>query len=237
MLLSGVRAVVFDAVGTVIHPDPPAPQVYARVGRRFGSQLSEVVIPERFRASFEEEEARDRHEGWRTSEKREVQRWRRIVAQVLDDVTDPEACFQELYRHFSLPEAWRVEPGTVTVAGELARRGLDLGLASNYDSRLRSVWAGLPALRPFRRLVISSEVGWRKPAPEFFAALCQTVGFSPGQILFIGDDPGNDYTGALAFGLQAVLFDPRDTFPGVPRRIQALSSVSLHLMRFDCHDR
>src|SRR5262245_26831348 len=35
--LAGVRAVVFDAVGTLITPDPPAPAVYSAVGRRHGS--------------------------------------------------------------------------------------------------------------------------------------------------------------------------------------------------------
>jgi putative hydrolase of the HAD superfamily len=78
-------------------------------------------------------------------------------------------------------------------------------MASNYDARLRSVAAGLPELRPLRHLVISSEVGWRKPAPEFFAALCERTGLAPGAILFVGDDPANDYDGATAAGLRAVL--------------------------------
>ena len=46
MIQAGVRAVFFDAVGTMIHPDPPAATVYARVGRRFGSRLpAEAVRP------------------------------------------------------------------------------------------------------------------------------------------------------------------------------------------------
>ena len=34
MDLTGVRAVAFDAVGTLIYPEPPVAQVYAAVGRR-----------------------------------------------------------------------------------------------------------------------------------------------------------------------------------------------------------
>ena len=34
-----VRAVFFDAVGTVIHPEPSAGAAYAEFGRRFGTRL------------------------------------------------------------------------------------------------------------------------------------------------------------------------------------------------------
>jgi putative hydrolase of the HAD superfamily len=217
--------VFFDAVGTLIHPDPPAPLVYGQVGRRFGSRLAAAAIPERFAAAFAEQEARDQLAGWRTSEEREVRRWRHIVGRVLDDVADAEGCFQELYRHFSLAKAWRADPEAAAVGAELARRGLVLGMASNYDWRLRSVAADLPAFQPFDRLVISSEVGWRKPAPEFFAALCRAAALPPEQVLFVGDDPDNDYDAARAFGVRAVLFDPRDRYVAIPDRVKRLGDV------------
>jgi putative hydrolase of the HAD superfamily len=205
LLSRDVRAIVFDAVGTVIHPEPPASAVYAAVGRRFGSRLSAAAIAPRFRAAFARQEALDRDAGLRTSEEREVERWRQIVGEVLTDVTDPGGCFAELYAHFARPEAWRADPDAAPTLQELAARGYVLGVASNYDRRLRSVVAGMPALRPVQHLVISSEVGWRKPAREFFAALCRSVGRDAGQILFVGDDRANDYDGARAAGLKALL--------------------------------
>jgi putative hydrolase of the HAD superfamily len=217
-LFRGVRAVFFDAVGTLIHPDPPAALIYAEVGRRHGSQLSAEAIQERFGAAFAREEALDQRDGLRTGEERELRRWRDIVAAVLDDVTDPAGCFRELYLYFRSPAAWRLESGAERVVAELTRRGLSLGLASNYDGRLRSVAEGLAGLGAFRHRVISSEVGWRKPAPGFFAALCRSAGLPAGQILHVGDDFANDYQGAVAAGLRAVLFDPRRRAPpGVPR--------------------
>src|SRR5207302_1039003 len=47
-----VRAVFFDAVGTLIHPEPPAGAVYAEVGRRHGSRLTAAEIARRFAAAF-----------------------------------------------------------------------------------------------------------------------------------------------------------------------------------------
>jgi putative hydrolase of the HAD superfamily len=205
MIPRDVRAVFFDAVGTLIHPEPPAPAVYVAVARSLGSRLTETEIAVRFRAAFAREEALDLANGLRTSEERERRRWRHIVAAVLPDVCDGERCFEELFAHFARPDAWRCDPQAAAVVAELERRGYVLGMASNYDSRLRAVAGGLPELRPLRHLVISSEVGWRKPAPEFFAALCQRTGLSPDEILLVGDDRVNDYEGATAAGLRAVL--------------------------------
>lgn len=202
--------VFFDAVGTLLHPEPPAPAVYAAVGRRFGSRLDAATIRVRFHAAFRRQEEADYAGNLSTDEPREVARWRAIVREVLDDVADVETCFQELYAHFARADAWRCEPGTAEVFAALAERGHKLGIASNFDHRLRGLIANTPALQPVRYLVISSEIGWRKPAGEFYGAMCRQANSSPQQILYVGDDPINDYQGARAAGLRALLFAPEE---------------------------
>ncbi len=98
------RVVFFDAVGTLIHPEPSAPAVYAAVGRRFGSRLDVETIARRFRDAFRRQETIDRLAGWRTDEGRELARWPAIVAETLADIADPEACFRELYAALRPPE-------------------------------------------------------------------------------------------------------------------------------------
>jgi putative hydrolase of the HAD superfamily len=220
-----VRAIFFDAVGTLIHPEPAAPVVYAEVGRRHGSRLTVAEVAQRFAAAFAREEAQDQADGLRTSERREFQRWQRIVAAVLDDATAPAACFAELYRHFSQSAAWRCEPEVADLLESLAAREYRLGVASNYDHRLRPVVKGLGALRPLQDLVISSEVGWRKPAPQFFTALTSYTGLPADRILLVGDDRVSDYEGARACGMPTVLLDPRGEHAGVPERIVRLGEL------------
>jgi putative hydrolase of the HAD superfamily len=223
MRLSGIQAVYFDAVGTLIHPEPPAAVVYAEVARRFGSSLAQAVIAERFKEAFGREETLDQAGAYRTSEEREVRRWQHIVASVLDDVTDPDACFKELYQHFGQPEAWRCDPQASSVLNQLAASGYVLGMASNYDQRLRRVVSGKTELRLLTRLVISSEVGWRKPAAEFFAALCRSAGMSAERILYVGDDPANDYRAAENAGLRPLLLDRKGKGTGaVTQRVEQL---------------
>jgi putative hydrolase of the HAD superfamily len=203
-----VRAVYFDAVGTLIHPSPSASVIYAEVGARYGSRLTSDLIARRFSIAFAKQEEHDHGAGWRTSEAREIERWRTIVAEVLDDVRDPQACFAELYQHFAQPSAWSGDDAVVSVLDALTNRGYLLGLASNYDQRLGRVLAGLQPLAGIKNVIISSEIGWRKPGRQFFAAVCRQASLPPEQILYVGDDLGTDYTGAVAAGLKAVLIAP-----------------------------
>ncbi len=84
-----------------------------------------------------------------------------------------------------------------------------LGIASNFDRRLGGLIENMPAFHPVRHLVISSEIGWRKPASEFFAHMCRQSVAKAEQILYVGDDPINDYEGASRAGMRSLLFAPR----------------------------
>jgi putative hydrolase of the HAD superfamily len=210
MRLPAVRAVFFDAVGTLLHPDPPPGEAYAAVGRRLGSRLGPAEVRRRFAAAFGAQEQLDIAHDLRTSEERELERWRRIVWTVLDDVSDPEACFRELHAHFARPDAWRCAAGTAEVLCALRDAGRQVGLASNFDRRLRHLATALPALASIEDVVISSEVGWKKPSPRFFSALLERTGVPAGQVLIVGDDLDNDIVGGRAAGMQVLLFDPDD---------------------------
>ncbi|MCE9564837.1 MAG: HAD family hydrolase [Planctomycetes bacterium] len=203
-----IRAVFFDAVGTLLFPNPSAPTIYAEVARRAGVELSSADVRTRFVEAFRKQEAFDRAAGWVTSEAREHDRWRVIVSETLAGVPDVDGCFLALYEHFSKPTAWKVDPCATEVIQRLAERGIRVGMGSNYDARLWSVLDGFPQLAPLReRTVVSATVGFRKPATEFFREVTRVAECAPNQILFVGDDLDNDYHGATAAGLTAVLLD------------------------------
>lgn len=220
-----IKAVLFDAVGTLLLPVQPPARTYAEVGRRHGSRLSEGRIGVRFREAFRAEEDADRAAGWRTSEERERRRWRAIVGRVLDDVGDPEACFEELFEHFARPHNWYCPEGTARVLEGPAGRGLVVGVGSNFDGRLERVVAGRPELARVGLVVISARVGWRKPAGVFFESMARAAGVGCGEVLYVGDDLGNDYEGAIQAGMAAVLVDPAGRAPGGVRRIGGLGEL------------
>src|SRR5262245_15237186 len=224
MIDLGVRAVFFDAVGTLLVPDRPVSQTYAEVARRHGAVAEEAQVRTAFRAAFARQEEIDRMAGWRTDEAREHARWLAIVREVLPGAAAP-ACFAELWAWYAHSGAWRVNPDASDLTGQLSDRGFFVGIASNYDSRLTSVLGGFPELGAVRfRCVISSLVGWRKPARAYFAELARVSGHRPDKILHVGDDLQNDVLGVTAAGLRAILFDPDDKSSHIPR-IRQLRSL------------
>jgi len=221
------RAVFFDAVGTLLFPKPSALVVYATVARSMGLELAPAEVRTRFLAAYRKQETADRITGWVTSEEREHDRWRAIVHETLLGVSDPEACFRELYEHFSKPSGWEVNRDAAFVLGKLQARGLVLGMGSNYDARLWSVLEGFPELAPLKeRTVISAAVSFRKPAAQFFAEVVRVAGCHPAEVLFVGDDVANDYHGATAAGLNAVLLDDQSEVCGVEPRITTLRELT-----------
>lgn len=227
MLHDDVRAVIFDAVGTLIHPTPSVANVYADFAARHGAEIAPETIRARFPAAFRKQEANDRDADWLTSELRERQRWQQIVTETLHEVPDSEACFRELYEHYAQPESWVVAADALAVLEALHQRGYALGLASNLDRRLQKVIDGFPALALLQdTVIISSVVGYRKPSGRFFDVVRERLGNPPPHaIAFVGDDFENDFKGATSAGFRAILLDESSRYPEVPRRIARLREL------------
>lgn len=207
--LTSIRAIFFDAVGTLLHPTEPVISTYREAALRQGIDIEEDSIRSRIREAFQRQDAIDLANDWRTNESREVERWRTIVRETLKELPRPDEAFFELWEWFQKPEAWRTVAETAEVLVQLRERGMILGMASNFDARLAKVVADKPELEPLvEHLVISSLAGWRKPAPEFYSEMIAVAGQEARHILYVGDDPLNDYEGARAAGLRSLLFTP-----------------------------
>jgi putative hydrolase of the HAD superfamily len=210
-----IRWIGFDAVGTLIRPEPSVGEIYHRIGAKHGSRLTRDEIASRFREVFarlaNSDELTcgcgDAGQGGHTCEVREKQRWQTIVREVLDDVPGPDACFDELFAHFGRPQAWVCFPDVGPALSRLRQAGFRLAIASNFDSRLHPVMTRMPELKPVELCVVSSEVKARKPSARFFEALVAAAGCAASEILFVGDDPVNDVAAAKAAGLWALQID------------------------------
>jgi len=207
-LWNGIKGVVLDAVGTLIEPVPSVTHVYARVAARQGVVLDLKEIRGRFGRHFRDDETNESRGPMITDETIERARWRRIVGNVLPEVPEPSRAFEELWEHFGRAEAWRCYPDVAPALKLMLDAGLHVRIGSNFDCRLRTVVAGLPELSPLAEgLIISSEVGFRKPHPGFYEATCRNLGLPATEILFLGDDPENDVDGPKRAGLRSALID------------------------------
>lgn len=203
-----IDGIVFDAVGTLIDPSPTVADVYVEAARRQGVGLDRNLVKSRFYQHFRNDELDEMRGPLATDEPGEFRRWRRIVTNVLPEVPDPDRAFRELWDHFGRSEAWSCFPDVAPALATLAARGLPMRIASNFDARLRGVVRGLPELSACGTpLVISSEVGYRKPHAAFYRAAIESLGLPPGRVLCVGDDLENDVEGACRAGLKGLLLD------------------------------
>lgn len=203
-----IAGVVFDAVGTLIKPEPSVAEAYTAAARRQGIELEVGSVKTRFQTHFHSDRVDGPAGFLSTDEATEHRRWRGIVSKVLPEIPDPDLAFEELWVHFGRPEMWKVFPDVAVTLQGLRDLGLEVWVGSNFDSRLRPVVAGFPELVDLvPRLVISSEVGYRKPHPMFFRAACDRMGLRPEQVLCVGDDVENDVLGAQRAGLEGLYLD------------------------------
>ena len=207
-MISGVRAVLFDAVGTLIRPEPAVAEAYWQAGRQFGSVLRQDEIAARFRTAFATHFGPRHDSPTSTSEADERRRWHRVVAEVFVDVPGSGGeLFDTLWNHFAQSRNWVVFSDVVETWRELSERGVTIGIASNFDERLRAICRGLDPLSQCERLFHSSRIGFAKPRREFFRAIERELGLAPHQLLLVGDDGENDFAGARNAGWHALLLD------------------------------
>jgi putative hydrolase of the HAD superfamily len=226
------RAVLFDAVETLIRPWPSVGAIYARGAAGCGPECSAGALEAAFLPAYRElfPERFFGRSGLQTSEARERRWWTRVIVRTFELAgcgAPPAAAIAAGFEAFSRGAAWRPCAGAVQALGALRGRGLKIGLVSNYDGRLHRVVAEMGLAGYFDAVVVSSEAGWAKPSPRIYAAALAALGAAPGDALMVGDRPREDVAGATAAGLRALLYDPRGRAPG-PDSIRDLR----HVVRF-----
>ena len=75
-------------------------------------------------------------------------------------------------------------------------------------------------------MVISGKEGIEKPDPAIFRLALERSGIDPGEAVYVGDHPRIDVEGARAVGMDAVLIDRRERYPGFEgKRIETLEHL------------
>ena len=106
-----------------------------------------------------------------------------------------DAHFDELFEVFR-SEAWAIFPETKAVLRTLKEKNYNLGIISNFDSRVYDVMNALELHEHFDAFVISSEAGHAKPDPNIFHLALKEMDVDPKECLHIGDNINNDFHGA-----------------------------------------
>ena len=99
-----------------------------------------------------------------------------------------------------------LDPEAQSVLGELQGR-YKLALISNFDHppHVHQLLDELALRSFFDAVVVSGDVGVKKPDPAIFVPALAQTGLATDEVLFVGDSPEDDVAGARAAGLRPVL--------------------------------
>jgi putative hydrolase of the HAD superfamily len=213
------RAVLLDALGTLLSFEPPAPHLRAALARR-GHEVGEAAAKEAIRAEIAYYRAH-LHEGADAAALADLRgRCAEAMRPALPGVPLPDvlASLMEALRFFAYPDA-------APALTALRAAGIRTVVVSNWDASLheRLAETGLAVL--VDGALASAEVGAAKPERAIFTAALELAGAAPEEAWHVGDTLEADVEGARAAGLTAVLIDRQRTAEP-PRGVPVIGSLA-----------
>ncbi|KJH70681.1 HAD-IA family hydrolase [Aliterella atlantica] len=206
------KVIFLDAVGTLFYIKGSVGVVYADIARQFGVEVAGEAVNAAFFQSFvaapppmfpgvKLEDIPDyEYEWWQSVA---LDTFNRVG--VLEKFADFATFFDSLYSHFATAKPWFIYADVIPTLEYWQRRGIELGIISNFDSRLYLVLAALGLENFFSSITISTEAGAAKPESQIFTTALSKHNCLPEKAWHIGDSFKEDYQGATKSGLTAIL--------------------------------
>jgi putative hydrolase of the HAD superfamily len=214
------RAVLLDALGTLLRLEPPAPRLVRELRERHGIEVSEREAALAVRAEIAYYRA-NLHRGVDAAGLQAVRaECAALVARELvieQDVHDALLAAIVFTPFDEVPETLR----------RLRARGARLVVASNWDVSLHEALERTGLGELVDGAVCSATVGTAKPAPQVFERALEIAGVPASDAIHVGDDVEADVEGARAMGIEPVLVLREDGAgpPGV-RTIRTLAELA-----------
>ncbi|MBW4627250.1 MAG: HAD family hydrolase [Brasilonema octagenarum HA4186-MV1] len=205
------RVIFLDAVGTLFGVKGSVGEIYTQIAQEFGVEVSADTLNKTFIQSFkaalppvfpdaEEQDIPQREFDW----------WLDIAqntfeqAGVIQKFSDFSTFFSELYIHFGTANPWFIYPDVLPALVSWRRMGIELGILSNFDSRIYSVLQSLEIREFFESITICTQAGAAKPDSKIFAIALEKHKCSSEAAWHIGDSLTEDYHGARGAGLRGI---------------------------------
>lgn len=221
-----IRAVLLDALGTLLELEDPGPALAAELAARGAA----VPVAEARNAVFAEMTYYRAHHD-EASDAERLADLRRRCAEVLRDALPAAARAIGVPR---LTEAllaalrFRPYPEVPDALRALRGRGLTLVVVSNWDISLHEQLEATGLATLVDGAVSSAELGVGKPHPAVFARGLELAGAEAGTAVMVGDSPDTDVAGALACGITAIHVDRwgSGARPALPEGAHVVASLA-----------
>lgn len=203
------RVIFLDAVETIIGLRGSVGEIYANLAQQAGVTVNPEAVNQAFYQSFKASTP-CAFPGVELAEipQWEYNWWRAIAYStfarvgVINQFADFEGFFAAVYQYFATPKPWYVYRDVIPSLIHWQEEGIELGIISNFDTRIYSVLEGLGLKEYFDSITISSLVGAAKPDEQIFLSALEKHQCQPNQAWHIGDSFSEDYQGAISVGIK-----------------------------------
>jgi putative hydrolase of the HAD superfamily len=207
--MSKIRAVIFDCYGTLvdIRTDEGKDEIFYYLSL-YLQYYGGTIDAEKLKSAFELE----KEHYLRTSDERYPEVDLEVVFQnILRKEgmycsTVAESCCK-LQRLLSR-DRFQLFPSTLPVLREMKRDGYFLAIVS--DAQKAYCWEEARILgltQFFDHMIVSTELGFKKPDPRLFAVTCDLLNVPPAEAVYIGDNFDRDVPGSKQIGMPVILLD------------------------------
>lgn len=204
-----IKAVIFDFIGTLATVEGYA---YENSVKKMYESLRDVgfnMSYEHFTQAYER--AHQKYRAIRYQELVEVTNvvWLSEALNSLGFATNPdEENVKEAINIFfkDYIQSLRRRKCATRTLKTLSKGGYALGLISNF-TYAPVIYAGLRKLNLsqfFNAILVSEDVGWRKPHPNIFKEALRRLDKRAEQTVFVGDSPVEDIQGAKGMGMRTI---------------------------------
>jgi putative hydrolase of the HAD superfamily len=212
------KVIFLDAVGTLFGVRGSVGAIYAALAIEFGVEVDVEQLDRAFYQSFKTS-PKMASPGIAIAEipSYEKQWWFAIAHStfkqvgVLEQFTNFSLFFDKLYDYFASDSPWFIYPEVISILKHWQASGIELGVISNFDTRIYPVLKVLELDQFFTSVTISTEVGAAKPEPAIFLHALQKHGHPAEFACHIGDSFAEDYQGAISIGLKGIWLNRSNT--------------------------
>jgi putative hydrolase of the HAD superfamily len=215
------RAILLDALGTLVALESPAPALAALLRERHGLEVDPADAGRALRAEM----GYYRQQCIRASDAAALAELRLECAALVARELALELPPGELVPTLLASLRFAAFPDAPDALARWRAAGLRLVVASNWDVSLHDVLAATGLAPLLDGVVTSAEAGASKPAPALFAAALAVAGTAASDALHVGDSLAEDVEGARAAGIDAVWLQRAPDGAPAPAGVTVIASL------------
>ena len=206
-----IKAVFFDLYHTLIRYDPPREELQARALKDFGIDVRPGILRRAMVVAdqFMYQELAHSPLSQRSAEDKMAlyARYQEILLKEAGVEASEQLILGLLGKMRQFDMKVVLFDDVVLALTDLKGRGIIVGLISNVDRDISTLFGELGLTSLLQVVMTSQDVGCNKPQPEIFRKALRRAGVEASEAIYVGDQYQVDVVGANKAGIKGLLLD------------------------------